>query len=510
MNRFLGSTLLTFLMLLNLPGQGMQSLSDTTDQLSDLPPGYAKVDAMNEMAFSSLSQDPEKGLMQARGALQMADSIGYEKGKARSMSVLGSAYWSQGNYNQALDYYYSALRIYEQTNFQRGVAVTLNNIAEVYKKLGNTDEALKYQLRAHEVVDSTMADIEALLLNNLGESYLQLDALESAYEYYNQGLEKAKVLGNDRFIAYSYEGLGKIALQRNNIVQAQTYFEQSLKLRESLKDGRGIVMSYINLADAKKAEGAYQEALSFLFNAMEDAEDLKAQDLLMQTLKKISQVYEDMGKEKMALDYYKRHIAIRDTIFDLAKNQQINLLRASYESEMNMKENEALKSLQQQNQDRLRTQSMFILGITTLLIVLGGLTWMLIRNHNELQKANEEMKAQNKQIEAHQHEIEQQSEELKSLNEQLEIKVLQRTEQLKDKNRTIAKYLFFNTHKLRAPVSSILGLINLLQFSDLKGESAEIATRLKEAADRMEKELKIIRTMLEENVGYKDMDPEDK
>jgi tetratricopeptide (TPR) repeat protein len=509
MNRFFGNVLVAFFIIIGLTGHIVQSDPASDNSPADLSSGIAKVDAINEMAFSSLNQFPEKGLMQAKGALEIADSIGYEKGKARSLSILGSAYRSQGNYNQAIDYYYSALRIYEQTNFQRGVAVTLNNIAEAYKKLGNTDEALKYQLRAHEVVDSTMADIEALLLNNLGESYLQLDALESAYEYYNQGLEKAKVLGNDRFIAYSYEGLGKIALQRNNIVQARTYFEQSLKLRESLKDGRGIVMSYINLADACKAQGTFQEALSYLFKAMDNAEDSKAQDLLLKAFKKTSQVYEDMGKNKLALDNYKKHIAIRDSLFNSINNQQINFLKASYGSKINTKENEVLKSLQEQSQQRLRTQSMFILGITTFLIVLGGLTWMLIRNHNILQKANEEMKTKNRHIEANQIEIEQQAEELKSLNEQLELKVLLRTEQLKDKNRTIARYLFLNTYKLRAPVSSILGLINLLQLTGLKGEPAEIATRLNEAADRMEKELKTIRQMLENNVGYKVMDTED-
>lgn len=54
------------------------------------------------------------------------------------------------------------------------------------------------------------------------------------------------------------------------------------------------------------------------------------------------------------------------------------------------------------------------------------------------------------------------NEELKELNRNLEASIDERTVQLTVQNQRLAEYTFINAHKLRAPVASILGLINLM------------------------------------------------
>jgi signal transduction histidine kinase len=83
------------------------------------------------------------------------------------------------------------------------------------------------------------------------------------------------------------------------------------------------------------------------------------------------------------------------------------------------------------------------------------------------------VKLQNIEIEKQRQEILEQSEELRVLNESLqslnaglEINVLNRAKELEIKNRKLEEYLFINAHKLRAPVASILGLIQLLDYSE--------------------------------------------
>jgi signal transduction histidine kinase len=55
------------------------------------------------------------------------------------------------------------------------------------------------------------------------------------------------------------------------------------------------------------------------------------------------------------------------------------------------------------------------------------------------------------------------NEELVELNRNLEGRIDQRTSQLTVQNQRLTEYTFINAHKLRAPVASILGLINLMQ-----------------------------------------------
>jgi len=75
-----------------------------------------------------------------------------------------------------------------------------------------------------------------------------------------------------------------------------------------------------------------------------------------------------------------------------------------------------------------------------------------------------------------------QSEEIKSINESLEERVRERTQVLEEKNKQLAEYAFINSHVLRAPVSTMLGLINLISYSSLPVEDQKIYDHLLETA----------------------------
>lgn len=71
------------------------------------------------------------------------------------------------------------------------------------------------------------------------------------------------------------------------------------------------------------------------------------------------------------------------------------------------------------------------------------------------------------EIERSAEEIKAQAEEIQGINENLEALVHARTAELEHKNKALEEYAFINAHKLRAPVASILGLINLMKSMPL-------------------------------------------
>jgi signal transduction histidine kinase len=99
---------------------------------------------------------------------------------------------------------------------------------------------------------------------------------------------------------------------------------------------------------------------------------------------------------------------------------------------------------------------------------------------------------QNQEIKKQRIEIEEKSEELKVLNESLldmnanlEKKVVERTAELEIKNRKLQEYTFVNSHKLRAPVARILGLVNLLDYKNIY-DSEMIVTQLKASGTELD------------------------
>lgn len=115
-----------------------------------------------------------------------------------------------------------------------------------------------------------------------------------------------------------------------------------------------------------------------------------------------------------------------------------------------------------------------------------------------------QVRMQNIEIEKQRQEIMEQSEELKILNESLkdinealEVKVLNRTRELEIKNKKLEEYAFINAHKLRAPVATILGLIQLFDYKDVI-ETEQILAGLKKTGAELDQAINDIRAKLEE------------
>ncbi len=97
----------------------------------------------------------------------------------------------------------------------------------------------------------------------------------------------------------------------------------------------------------------------------------------------------------------------------------------------------------------------------------------------EIQKKNEEIQAQNEEIHA-------QTEEIRGINENLEMLVKARTQELEKKNKSLEEYAFISAHELRAPVASILGLVNLMRQVNLKPDERVYLEHLEKSADKLD------------------------
>ena len=114
-----------------------------------------------------------------------------------------------------------------------------------------------------------------------------------------------------------------------------------------------------------------------------------------------------------------------------------------------------------------------------------------LRRYNELleekvQLRTREIQQQSDEIQTQNEEISAQSEEILRINENLEEIVQERTRDLERKNKALEEYAFINGHKLRGPVATILGLINLFSKTKLDAEGKEINRRLQNTADELD------------------------
>ncbi len=140
--------------------------------------------------------------------------------------------------------------------------------------------------------------------------------------------------------------------------------------------------------------------------------------------------------------------------------------------------------------------ALFVSGFTRwrvlvllLAVFFNGAVIYMVRVNNQL---NESLMRRNQVIEEQNRQLAEQQESLLDLTRQLREKIHATHEQLSEQSLRLTEYTHFNSHILRAPVSRIRGLINLLALRLRPGEEAEIKAMLVSSMTELDE---AIRTM---------------
>src|SRR5262245_13796582 len=116
---------------------GISGQNKSIDSLKTILPDV-KSDSQKVNTFNALSRemwhadDYSQAVKFAGRAMSLADSIGYDKGRAGALINLGYVYYSQGSYPEALKNSFDALKICENLRDKMGIGDAYNVIGNVY------------------------------------------------------------------------------------------------------------------------------------------------------------------------------------------------------------------------------------------------------------------------------------------------------------------------------------------------------------------------------------------
>jgi signal transduction histidine kinase len=134
--------------------------------------------------------------------------------------------------------------------------------------------------------------------------------------------------------------------------------------------------------------------------------------------------------------------------------------------------------------DKFLVEGGVLVGVVAIFMIVlikmrYDLTVKEIKARLALLHSYEEIQAQNEEIIS-------QAEEIRVMNENLEKIVHDRTSELEKKNKALEEYAFINAHKLRSPVASILGLLNLMKKSHLVDGMSDIIDHLEDSTNKLD------------------------
>jgi class 3 adenylate cyclase/lipopolysaccharide biosynthesis regulator YciM len=344
--------------------------------------------------------ETSKALKYFHKALKIREELGNKYGIASNLGNIGNLYGRTSNFKKAIEYYQKALKIREELDDKIGISNILGNMGSIYSKQSDYPKALASNFKAlkiNEEIDNKNGIASNLYRVGIIYEHQKDDA--KAIEFYQKAFKISMEIGDQVGMSYSLIGIGNIYSNQSDYARALEYYQRALKIVENsgfkslLATTSGNIGNiYFNQSDYARALEYYQKALKIFENI--GAKDYKAEifgnigqtylalsqdsvninpnelneyvslnkdinqnlsieyltesikifeeigelDIRSQSLRRLTEAYEQKGEYKKAFESYKEYKELQDSVFNMEKGKEIASLSATREKEVAEKE----------------------------------------------------------------------------------------------------------------------------------------------------------------------------
>ena len=327
-------------------------------------------------------------------ALEVYKANGLFFDMAGCYNVMGNAYQRLGQFKEAIECYELCAETMESLKnsesdenreeasafYDKNIRYTRNNMAEIYTTLGEYDEAEKLYRNCVEMLGEPtdtidFLDLSVYLQNLAGVGLKQAVVLEGDEK--QQRLASAVEMAEQAYALSEQYGDKPFKRVNKTFTLAQAYFaigrtdeglalaNKALDMAKAQDDPYLQAEIHAILGGFEAQLGKYAAAERHYRTAMDIAEENGFDELLMTAL---NGGYESAKQFdlKLALDYFERSTAIKDSIFNA---DQQRLLR-DYQARYDLSEKEHQIALQEEKNKTIRIKFVVLSVLAVLLLVL--------------------------------------------------------------------------------------------------------------------------------------------
>lgn len=228
---------------------------------------------MADLAQYSIYYNTVEAADYANRALDLADSLDSDFLRIYGLQAYANTLTVQGLYMQSLD---------------------LNKKAYAIKEIENLPE------------------YKGLIINNLGDCYMELDDYENAYKYFQEALKFSRKEEDSLLEAISMFNVGRVYKIQSNYTKALEYIYSSKLLSEKIGDTEGAAYSDYELGIISHLQGESEQAINFLKASIEISDSLGIQELQAQAIIEIADIKEEQNDLIEAIQYYYQALNINE------------------------------------------------------------------------------------------------------------------------------------------------------------------------------------------------------
>jgi len=229
--------------------------------------------------------------------------------------ALGRAYSQRGRNADAADEYAKALEAFTAAGDVEGRVQAYRALGQAYLRLDDRERAVQVLERAAQLEERQTLGVDAAL--NLGRAYMREKRWQEALEHQRRALSRAILANDRRNMALAYNSLGNALLESGDRRQAIKAYEEAVAIWQELGDDVGLAKTYNNLAVAYRRAGRWDQARRLLDKAAYFLEKRDDKDTLASVYNNIGLILAAQRKQREAVKFYERSLALKDELGDL-------------------------------------------------------------------------------------------------------------------------------------------------------------------------------------------------
>lgn len=277
-------------------------------------------------------QNPERKMKYAELLIQEAATDTNDLFLISGYLQKGHAFQLKGDYADALEAYFKSRDFSVNYGDDLGVAAATISIANTYAMIGNFNTANDYYNNGIESLRKIGDSIRiATALQNAGDFAFKAGFYDEALEYLEESKEIFSRKNFQIGLAYSIGTIGMVYADQNKEELARENMNQAIAMLEEQKQYYPISEFLISFSNIYKKQDEIDLAISYATRSLNLAREYNLKDQISEANLKLSELYRQKGDYKLAHDYYRDHIKFRDSITNVGAVQEMARIRTDNE-----------------------------------------------------------------------------------------------------------------------------------------------------------------------------------